>query len=75
MVPESVRDYFYINPIVQMVQDARNFILGSSAGVETLWVDVDSIWLTIAPFAVILFFAVLGAWYFKRRSPYFAEDV
>lgn len=75
MIPESVRDYFYINPIVQMVQDARNFILGSSAGVETLWVDVDSIWLMIAPFAVILFFAVLGAWYFKRRSPYFAEDV
>lgn len=75
MVPESVRSYFYINPIVQMVQDARNLILGHGAGMETMWANVDSMFIKVAPFVVITFFAVLGAWYFRRRAPYFAEDI
>lgn len=75
MIPESVRNYFYINPITQMVQDARSFILGKDAGMETIWTDVDSIFIKVAPFVVVAIFAALGAWYFKRRSPYFAEDV
>lgn len=75
MVPESVRPYFYINPIVQIVQDARNFILGSSVYAETLWNSVNSIFIKAAPFVIIAVFIVVGAWYFKRRSPYFAEDI
>lgn len=75
LVPGSVRDFFYMNPIVQIVQDARNFILSGSVGTETLWNSVDSIFIKIAPFAIILFFAVLGVWIFKKRSPYFAEDI
>jgi ABC-type polysaccharide/polyol phosphate export permease len=75
MVPSSVRDFFYINPIVQMVQDARYFILGGESGAQTVWLNVDSLFIKIAPFLVILFFAVVGSWYFKRRSPYFAEEI
>ena len=75
MVPESVRSIFYINPIVQIVQDARNLILGSNIHIDTLWNSVDSILIKIAPFIIIILFAVLGAWYFKKRSPYFAEDI
>lgn len=75
MVPESVRALFYINPIVQIVQDARNFILGGVVHTETLWNSVASWGIKIAPFLVIVLFVVWGAWYFKRRSPYFAEDI
>lgn len=75
MVPESVKAYFYINPIVQIVQDARNFILNSSAHTETLWNSVGSVSIKIAPFVIVIISILLGAWYFRRRSPYFAEDI
>lgn len=75
MVPESVRSYFYINPIVQIVQDARNFVLSHHAHTQTLWNSVDSLAIKIAPFLVVAGFIFLGAWYFKKRSPYFAEDI
>lgn len=75
MVPESIRQYFYINPIVQIVQDARNFILSSSTHTETLWNSVSSLSVKVGPFIVVGAFILLGAWYFRRRSPYFAEDI
>lgn len=75
MVPESVRSLFFINPIVQIVQDARNSILNSSVHTDTLWNSVESVSIIVAPFLVIVIFVLLGAWYFKRRSPYFAEDI
>lgn len=75
LVPESVRSLFYINPIVQIVQDARNSILGNEVSTGTMWNSVDSIFIRIAPFIVIVSFAAIGAWYFKKRSPYFAEDI
>lgn len=75
MVPESVRSFFYINPIVQIVQDARNFMLSSNVHTETLWNSVGSVYIKAAPFVVVTTFVLLGAWYFKRRSPYFAEDI
>ncbi len=75
MVPESVRSFFYINPIVQIVQDTRKFILSNSAHTETIWNSVGSLSIKIAPFLVVAMFILIGAWYFKRRSPYFAEDI
>lgn len=74
MVPVSVRDYFFINPIVQIVQDARRFVLGDSSTI-TLWNSIDNPVLIAAPFIVIAVFVALGAWYFRRRSKYFAEDI
>ena len=74
MVPESVRGLFFINPIVQIVQDARNFVL-SDVHTITLWNSVDSPLIMTAPFVVIAFFVTLGSWYFRRQSKYFAEDI
>lgn len=75
MVPESVRSFFFINPIVQIVQDARNLILSSKVHTDTLWNSVGSISIKLTPFLLVVAFVLLGAWYFKRRSPYFAEDI
>lgn len=75
MVPESVRSYFFMNPITQIIQDARSAVLGHAAQVETLWNRVGSLGIKAAPFLLVVFFVFIGAWYFKRRSPYFAEDI
>lgn len=74
MVPESVRRFFFINPVVQIVQDARNFVLNDIHTI-TLWNSVDNLSIKAAPFLVIALFAILGSWYFKRQSKYFAEDI
>lgn len=74
MVPLVARDYFFMNPIVQVVQDARHFIIGDNL-TKTMWNSVDSQWIFIVPFIVVIVSIILGAWYFKSRSIYFAEDV
>lgn len=72
-IPSSVRDLFFINPIVQIVQDARAIVLGDQT--MTIWNGVHNPLIIIAPFVIIIIFALLGGWYFKRRSRYFAEDI
>lgn len=74
MVPVVVRDWFFVNPIVQIVQDARSFALYDSHTI-TMWNSVNNLVILFAPFIVIIGFAALGGWYFKRRSKYFAEDI
>ena len=73
-IPENIRDFFFINPIVQIVQDARSIVLGAG-DTMTIWNGVGNPLITIAPFVVIAISVALGGWYFKRRSRYFAEDI
>lgn len=74
MVPESVRDFFFINPIVQIVQDARNAILPGGEAI-TLWSSVDSFLIMVAPFIIVGLSALIGTLYFKSQSKFFAEDI
>jgi len=74
MVPEVVRDYFFINPVVQIVQDARHFIIGGNF-TTTMWNSVEAQWILFMPFVVVIGSLLLGSWYFRRRSKYFAEDI
>lgn len=62
-----------INPIAQAIQDARYF--GITSGVETAHTLTNNIWILLAPFAISLATFVIGAAYFRKRSPYFAEEI
>lgn len=72
MVPENLQKWFFLNPMAQIIQDAR-YVLATDTSV-TIWSTVHS-WVVVIPFAVITVLFSIGAWYFKRRSPYFAEDI
>lgn len=72
MVPAVYHKWFFLNPIVQMVQDAR-YVIATNTTI-TIWSDMP-IWFVIAPFSVIVIVAVVGFWYFRRQSKYFAEDI
>lgn len=72
MVPVEYQKWFFLNPIVQIVQDARHAIATDTA--VTVWTAVDS-WAVIVPFVIVLATVLIGAIYFKRRSKYFAEDI
>lgn len=62
-----------INPIAQAIQDARFF--GITNQVETAHTVTSSIFILLAPFAISLLTLVIGAAYFRKRSPYFAEEI
>ena len=72
MVPAEYHKWFFMNPIVQIIQDARHAVATDTS--ITIWSTLNS-WVIIIPFLIIAFVTVLGLWYFKRRSKYFAEDI
>ena len=62
-----------LNPIAQSIQDARFLLIGDAN--PTLYSLTGSFWISIIPIGIVILTLVFGALYFKRRSPYFAEDV
>jgi len=74
LVPSDLRIWFFLNPVVQIIQDARYALVPVSGNV-TIWQLAESKFLKLIPFAVIILICILGFTYFKRRSKYFAEDI
>lgn len=74
IVPAHLLDWFFMNPIVQIVQDARNFLIADSA-VPTIWNTVDGTLYKAIPFLIIALIMFIGFRYFRSKSKYFAEDI
>lgn len=74
IVPKHLHDWFFMNPIVQIVQDARNFLLPSADNI-TIWGTVDKVPFKLMPFIIIVIVCLVGYRYFKSQSKYFAEDI
>lgn len=73
-VEVDLRKWFFLNPIVQIIQDAR-YILATHSSV-TIWDTPGVGWIRLLiPFAIIIIIAVLGAIVFKKRSKMFAEEI
>lgn len=62
-----------LNPLSQAIQDARYF--GVTQGVQTAHTLTDNVVILVAPFVIAVVTCIAGALYFRRRSPYFAEEV
>jgi ABC-2 type transport system permease protein len=63
-----------VNPVAQAIQDVRNFAVNPE--IDSLWtLGGNNIWLYGIPVSISILTFVLGAWYFKRQSPYFAENI
>lgn len=74
IVPAKWHDWFFMNPIVQIVQDARNAIIPSSGNL-TIWNTVSNHFAQLVPFVMIVIIALVGFLYFKKQSKFFAEDI
>jgi ABC-2 type transport system permease protein len=72
-VPVGLRSWFFINPIVQILQDTRALLIPTNT--ITIWNSVSNLAIVVAPFIVISVVCVFGFLYFKSRSKYFAEEV
>ena len=62
-----------INPLARTIQDARYY--GISNGVDTAPTLTSNPVILVLPIIISLSMLLVGAWYFRRRSPYFAEDI
>lgn len=62
-----------LNPAAQAIQDARHGLI--PAVMPTANHYLGNGWLVAAPFIIVLIILVFGAWYFRKNSPYFAENI
>ncbi len=70
--PANLHKWFFLNPITQIVQDARWAIATDTS--ITIWNTVGPIRL-VAPFLIIVIVFIVGGVAFKVRSKTFAEDI
>ena len=74
IVPTNLYDWFFMNPVVQIVQDARHVLLQSANDI-TIWNTVVNPFAKSIPFIITLVIVTVGVMYFRKRSRYFAEDI
>lgn len=61
------------NPIAQIIQDARYMLITTQT--DTIRSVFGNPWALAIPIAIVIALSIISVIYFKRRSPYFAEDV
>lgn len=69
----TIGQLMLLNPVAQALQDARKvFINPDLPNLATL---NSNILVPFIPILLVVIVFVFGAWYFKKKSPYFAENV
>lgn len=69
----DIATFLIINPVAQAIQDARYFGITKSA--ETAYTITDNALVIAAPYLISIMVVAIGAFYFRKRSPYFAEQI
>jgi ABC-2 type transport system permease protein len=72
-VSSTVKRVLVLNPIAQIIQDVRYLVITSKT--ETIAAAFGSAWIRLVPVVAAAALAALSAVYFRRRAPFFAEDV
>jgi len=62
-----------LNPVAQAIQDTRQALVDPST--PTLYSISGSVWMSLIPIAAVIVVFIIGAVFFRKRSPYFAEEV
>lgn len=70
--PEGAK-LILLNPVAQAVQDIRYVSVTPRA--ETIWHISGLQWYAFIPPVLVVLTTIFAVWFFKRRSPKFAEEV
>lgn len=73
MVPPKIAKILMLNPLAQIVQDARHIIVTTQS--PTITTIYGSPYARLIPFSIVFVVAILASKYFKKRSKYFAEEI
>lgn len=69
----GIAEILLLNPVAQIIQDARYAVV--SHDMPTLYSVSGSLYIACIPVIIVLVLFIGGAWYFRKKSPYFAEEV
>lgn len=73
-IPRTIAKLQLLNPVAQIIQDARHVLITDRA--QTIYDLYDGrAWVWLLPLAICLVSVGLAATYFRRRSKSFAEEV
>ena len=72
-VPEAAAKILMLNPIAQIIQDARRVLVTPES--ITIGDIYGNPWARLIPLAIMLVVSVTAAIYFRKRSRFFAEEV
>jgi ABC-2 type transport system permease protein len=70
----SIAKLLLLNPVAQTIQDARHAISPSSMPTAYHYQE-KNMWMALIPIAITLLLVIVGGWYFRKKSPYFAENI
>jgi len=62
-----------LNPIAQSIQDIRYNLITKET--ITTWNFLDNDFMKVFPIFLIIFLLVKGAFYFRKKSKFFAEEI
>ncbi len=72
MVPERWARVLLLNPMAQIIQDARHVLITDQAQtISQLW---GTHWVRVVPVGITVVLAVTSVFFFRRRSRTFAEE-
>ncbi len=72
-IPEWASKLLLLNPVAQIIQDARTVVVTNKSG--TIASVYHNSYMRLIPLGIVVATAIVGATYFRSRSRYFAEDV
>jgi len=72
---ELVQKLILINPVAQVVQDARYFVVTHDTKAVTTYRVFDGGWYTLIPVAIVFLVLIFGLIYFRKESSNFAENL
>lgn len=70
---EIVAKLMLLNPVAQIIQDARWALITRET--TTVWNSFEAAQIKLIPAIIVFIFLALSVYYFKKRSPYFAEEI
>jgi ABC-2 type transport system permease protein len=76
-LPPFARKLVFLNPLTQILQDARSIVLYPDLSPNRITVAVafGSPWARLIPIGIVAAIFALGLAYFRREEPWFAERV
>lgn len=69
----EVAQLLLLSPVAQSIQGARELIVTPET--QTLHSLSGSWWPNLIPIAIVIAVSLFAVWFFKKRAPYFAEEV
>lgn len=73
LIPVKVATILILNPVAQIIQDLRYLLITDQS--QTIGMLYGNELMRLVPVGLTLVLAMGAAYYFKKRSPHFAEDI